>query len=170
MSDVLPPSRTDRIIHRLRDHPLIAIVIVAAIATIGIAQTKSSVEALLPKQDTTYAALRNDLQLLDAQLEALKDVKPELLVPALSGAGETARKVCTREPGLSARGDGLAVRTTWRVCPFVHAVDTLNALLTANPDRAENPDANLRDAALLIRYQAEGVKTFLRDSAGALYQ
>ena len=175
MHGQLPPTRTDRILHRLRDHPILAVVIVAALAMIGVAQATDSglrIWRMVPGRDTisaqTYRELKYALQDFDRQVEALGRLEPSLLPAAISGAGAKARTICAYEPTLVAMDDDLGVRTVQRTCPFANAVDSVDALFAAYPHRAENPDANVRQALLFLRLEADGIRTFVRDSAGRL--
>jgi hypothetical protein len=172
-------TRTDRLIHALRDHPLGAAVIIAAAAAIGLAQVTGAVSQVgnffwsqRVAMKTTYSRLAHDLQALDTRLEGLFAIAPPIhkvsmqdsvqLIFVLGQAAAAARKVCDYEQELGGYNDSLGVHWVRRGCGFADLVrghDSLNALY---------PGVRDRKALLIEQAAGQGLRAMLRQSAEPL--
>lgn len=174
-----PSSRTDRILHALRDHPLIAGIVVVSVFLIGAGRTGDAIKTLddllrpqRVEMDRLYGRLGADLDVLSSRLSWLERTPPYVRAPsaedsfavvhALREAAAAARSVCGHNTALAELNDTVSLRRLRSICAFgkeFHRFDSADVI-----HRGVLNHNNI----LLLHVMAVGNGVLMKDSLGVL--
>lgn len=166
----------DRIIASFRNHPLAALLIVAAVAVIGLGQVAGAWESIRgflgrdESRERTYSRLRFDLKRLDRTLDYVVNPPDDCgLSCGEIAAREEAATVCAYRQTLAEFDDGLGVRMAERSCSILsayRAADTTFATLRNRRGTLTRKDSV--GLAMLVSLAGHTFQSFLWDSAAHL--